>query len=415
MSEDFERRYPINRTRYTQAVGKLLAHRISQVFKDLGFETRLNCGQSNGVDLEVYYKNLRILAAEVLNWSIGSFLSNKRKNWIIRNLTSYKGCYKVLIYTVFKNEYVLEDFQNHEISLIRIGYQLLPKEFYRFYAKKKQTKSRKIDSKKTRELIKSRIVKYLTKTFVHKKSKTEIVFSNLFQNAKSVFLSISPKNKHLMGKLRRKLESCLFFSLFSETKNIEPIKTKKSILFTSDYIHVFSITFFHSLISLKELMSSMRILIDQIPNTLYHGTTTKFLPEIIKEGLLPIKAGKCWKDVNDQQVYLTDSLFAAEFFALKATKKFGGEPVILLINVKGLKEKFKVGIERFDKETPSAFDIYKEFSIEEPISPKRIKDWYIFREHQSLFILLNQIQSFYKTLSDLEQLIQGLHYHSPKN
>jgi hypothetical protein len=156
-----KRRYPIERTRYTQAVGKLLPHRIGQIFREKGFTSWIAQGQENDVDLKVFDDegNL-IIVAEILNWTKVSLLSEKRKNCIIRNLTAY-NCNKVLIYTVFKNEYTLRDLQNHGISLIKIGYQLLPKDFYNFYAKKNQTESRKIDSKETKENIKSKIIEYL--------------------------------------------------------------------------------------------------------------------------------------------------------------------------------------------------------------------------------------------------------------
>ena len=79
MVENFEKRYPIKRTSYTQSVGKLLPHGIGQIFQELGFKTWINSGQTNGVDLKVYdnQDNL-LLVAEILNWSIGSLLSEKR-------------------------------------------------------------------------------------------------------------------------------------------------------------------------------------------------------------------------------------------------------------------------------------------------------------------------------------------------
>lgn len=161
MVSRFNIRYPVKRTRYTQSVGKLLPHRIGQIFQEEGFTSWIAQGQENDVDLKVFDDegNL-IIVGEILNWSKVSLLPEKRKNCIIRNLTAY-NCKKVLIYTSFENEYTLEDLQNHGIVLVRIGYQLLPKEFYKFYAKKNQTESRKIDSRETKEDIRSKITRYL--------------------------------------------------------------------------------------------------------------------------------------------------------------------------------------------------------------------------------------------------------------
>lgn len=161
MKEDFDRRYPIKRTRYTQSVGKLLPHRISQILQELGFKTWINHGQTNGVDIKVYdSEDNLILVAEVLNWSIGSLVSENRKGSMINNLLSH-DCKKVLICTPFSNENKLEDFPDYGISFIKIDYQLLPKYFYNFYASKNQTESRKIDSRETKKDIKSKIIQYL--------------------------------------------------------------------------------------------------------------------------------------------------------------------------------------------------------------------------------------------------------------
>lgn len=154
-------RYPIERTRYTQSVGRLLPHRISQIFQELGFETWISQGQSNGVDLKVYdTKDHLILVAEVFNWSSYSSLAENRKNNIINNLSEFK-CKRLLIYTCFENENCLSDLSNHSISCLKIGYQILPEYFYNFYSRKNQMESRKIDSKETKADIKSRIIEYL--------------------------------------------------------------------------------------------------------------------------------------------------------------------------------------------------------------------------------------------------------------
>jgi len=153
------RKYPIKRYKYTQSVGRLLPHRISQIFEELGFKTWINSAQGNDIDLKVFFGNNTIVVAEILNWSIGSILSEKRKSNIIKNLSKY-NCEKLLIYTILKDKN-LEDFNNNGISLLRIGYQLLPKKFYEFFLKIDQIESRRIDSKKTKEDIRSKVLDYL--------------------------------------------------------------------------------------------------------------------------------------------------------------------------------------------------------------------------------------------------------------
>ncbi|MDI6904606.1 MAG: hypothetical protein QMD13_03830 [Candidatus Bathyarchaeia archaeon] len=161
MKEDFEYRYPIKRTRYTQSVSRLLPHRIGQIFKELGFKTWMNPGQTNGVDLKVYDdEDQLILVVEILNWSPVCALPHERKNNIITNLSGH-NCKKLLIYTCLENESILEDLSSYEVSLLKIGYQILPWYFYEFFLEKDQIESRRVDSRETKEDIKSKIIEYL--------------------------------------------------------------------------------------------------------------------------------------------------------------------------------------------------------------------------------------------------------------
>jgi hypothetical protein len=60
-----------------------------------------------------------------------------------------------------KGESILDDLRLHDVSLIKIGYQILPKYFYDFYAEKNQIESRKADSKDAKIHIRSKIVELL--------------------------------------------------------------------------------------------------------------------------------------------------------------------------------------------------------------------------------------------------------------
>jgi hypothetical protein len=161
MSGDSSRKYPVKESRYYQSVGKLLPHRIGQIFQELDFVSWIAKGQLNDVDLKVFDdKDNLILVAEILNWCPYSGLSEIRKNWIITNLSKY-NCKKLLIYTVLKNEDILDYFAVNGISLLKIGFQLLPKSFYDFFARKNQIESREIDSRKNKRYIKSKFEEYL--------------------------------------------------------------------------------------------------------------------------------------------------------------------------------------------------------------------------------------------------------------
>lgn len=117
-----------------------------------------------------------------------------------------------------------------------------------------------------------------------------------------------------------------------------------------------------------------------IPNTLFHGTTTAFLTNTMKEGLTPSKAGQCWiedKCKKLRKVCLTDSLYAAEYFALVAAEEVGGEAVVLKVNVKGIQNKMHITAETLSSDGSTVFDTYFEFYFTEPILPDRIKVWYV--------------------------------------
>lgn len=159
MSDNF-RRYPIDRQRYFNCIGALFAHRLGQIFKELGYVTSIAKGQSNGTDLIVSDDDRKILAAEVFNFRITTYLNEYKKTDIIRNLSEY-NCRRLLIYSCLANEDILIDLPLHAIFRLKIGYQLQPKHFYDFFEAKGQVELREVDSRKTWEDIKSKIVAFL--------------------------------------------------------------------------------------------------------------------------------------------------------------------------------------------------------------------------------------------------------------
>lgn len=146
--------------RYRQKTGKLLAHRIGQLFAELGYHTWICRKQSNGVDLKVWNRDYNLfIVPEILNWAHTTKLPDKRKREIIDNLSEYK-CNKLLIYTTMCNEYELDDLRSKGISTLKIGYQILAKFFY-YRLGADQLEGRKIDSRETRLLIKSKLLEYI--------------------------------------------------------------------------------------------------------------------------------------------------------------------------------------------------------------------------------------------------------------
>jgi hypothetical protein len=154
-----DRRFPVEDHIYFQTTGKLLPRRISQILQELGYKVWINPKQGNDVDLKVWYDNELILVAEILNWSIKSRLSKKRRKKMISNLRQYH-CDKVLIYTNLNRKH-LPRFSFNGICYIKIGYQVLPKSYYEFFQNREQITNRRIDSKIVKQDIECKIKEYL--------------------------------------------------------------------------------------------------------------------------------------------------------------------------------------------------------------------------------------------------------------
>jgi hypothetical protein len=159
----YNQRYPVEMHEYAQSTGALLANRISNILEKLGFEAWTVKGQNNGIDMKVWYKGNLVMTCEILNWSPYTRLSIRRKKRIIRNLTNPQhGISKrVLIYTAMKDETVIQDLPAHGISIVKIGCQILPKHFYKFYRNKNQTTCRQIDSIATNAIIEAKLRNFI--------------------------------------------------------------------------------------------------------------------------------------------------------------------------------------------------------------------------------------------------------------
>jgi len=161
----FVEKYLVDRTVYLQSVGRLLPRRISQILRELGFAVWINPKQGNNVDMKVWYRNELILVVEILNWSLRSYLSEKRCNKIISNLSKY-DCHRLIIYTVLDRKNWLR-LRKNKMDTLKIGYQVLPKAFYDFFKIKRQVTKRKVDCKQVKKDIEFKILKYLKKKNLH--------------------------------------------------------------------------------------------------------------------------------------------------------------------------------------------------------------------------------------------------------
>ena len=128
---------------------------------------------------------------------------------------------------------------------------------------------------------------------------------------------------------------------------------------------------------------------EEIPKLLLHGTTTQFLDEINKKGLLPQKA-------RNNETSLTDNMLMAELYAFLAVNYFGGEPAVLIVDARYIRYRFKRGYTWwFFGDKPLVILTHREFRYGKAISPNRIKDWYI-------------PASFFGTLLALLQILNGI-------
>lgn len=155
------RRFPRVKTAYLQSIGKILPRILRKIFLELGFGVWINPDQGNGVDLELYDNNGRLVVViEVLNWSPFTILFDERKDCIVNNLTSY-DCVRLLVYTAMSNEDFLADLPDNNIYTIKIGYQVLTHMSYKFFEARNQVIGRKINTKSVKRHIKQKIIQFL--------------------------------------------------------------------------------------------------------------------------------------------------------------------------------------------------------------------------------------------------------------
>lgn len=90
-------------------------------------------------------------------------------------------------------------------------------------------------------------------------------------------------------------------------------------------------------------------------------------------------------------------MYAAEFYAINAAEKIGGEPVVLVLNIRDTRKKMKIRFEIFKNGPSTPLDMYKEIYFDEPIPPDRIRNWYFVPE-KSAFAVLEFLRHIDRTL-----------------
>lgn len=155
-----EQRYPVEKRIYKETTGRLLQVILRRLFNELGFYATINSVYANDVDIKVFKNGRYHIVGEILNWSTYSYMNNVRKQTILDNLMGYY-CDRVLIYTCMGCEDLINDLSDNDIALVKIGYQVLPREYFDFFAMKNQIEHRRSDSRETRQTVRSKIVEYL--------------------------------------------------------------------------------------------------------------------------------------------------------------------------------------------------------------------------------------------------------------
>ena len=217
------------------------------------------------------------------------------------------------------------------------------------------------------------------------------VFGLLFKD--SEYIDHFPfERKYLMRNVRETLTAAMSLACYMDGWN-STVKTKNGKLDFDLYLKRFTKNLFDCMESCARYRNNNFDPDSDIPNKVYHGTSTKVLPVIGRFGLLPSKAGQCWEEdkvKKPKRVCLTDSLYGAEFYALNSVEEIGGEPMVFTFNIRGI-TKDQIGLERFVNGSPTPFDLCKEVCFYNRIPPNRIRNWYFVPE-KSGFTLLGSLK-----------------------
>jgi hypothetical protein len=225
-----------------------------------------------------------------------------------------------------------------------------------------------------------------TENYIH------VLLRDLFSEGPVLLYNLEFYNKieGCIEQLQTALFECFVVALVEQRTRFK-VSTRYSRI-SAEYLRIFSRNLLESLLTTAKYLQGEFDTMTDTPDILFHGTTKKFLPVILKEGLNPAKAGLNWKEDQAKKSFLTDSMYIAEFYALKASMTHGGEPAVLEIDVQNLKNKLHCSAEHFDEEIPRGISIYKQFACEERIPPNRINNHYIIPKTHLLYRLIWKIK-----------------------
>lgn len=129
-------KYPCKSKTYNQCVGKLLPTIIGNILQVWGYKAIVHHQQRNGVDIEVYDWDKKIMVMEVINWNFGTRMNNHRLNSIRSNLKSHPQCIKVLVHTIPLSGPHYKALKNDGILSFFIGYQVVKPSCHAFFQAK---------------------------------------------------------------------------------------------------------------------------------------------------------------------------------------------------------------------------------------------------------------------------------------
>lgn len=110
----------------------------------------------------------------------------------------------------------------------------------------------------------------------------------------------------------------------TNSKELYELVTKTDLM---DYVDTISVN--NSIIDVSTVEKPDNI---PIANPLYHGTTTKYLPSILKKGIRKIQDNSIFHASNEGFVFLTSDYNIAEDYATSYAVQKGGQMVVIEIN-----------------------------------------------------------------------------------
>jgi hypothetical protein len=224
--------------------------------------------------------------------------------------------------------------------------------------------------------------------FLSGRNSVNEILEMLLSNDPKRLLEIQFLNRNGIKEAKKILEDFLIWCLAKKKWKFTVI-TSDSILDSQQYTAMFAKNYVDSMITTGKYLLNNFSFLDVLPKTLYHGTTTVFLPSIIEYGLSPSKAGQCWVRDKEKLVFLTDNLCAAENFARCAVLKFRGYPVILCIDVT-VQKGIAISPERL-RWYKNVSETYKRFICQGTL-PSDTRDWYVLPKRRLLSSLMCRIK-----------------------